>query len=501
MIGKVFSAAVMGIMAESVEIEADIAPGIPSFELTGNLSSTVREARERVRIALKNSNFKINPSRITINFTPANIYKDGTHFDLAMAVAILSSVGYMEQDLLQNTFFIGELGLDGHVCRVKAVLPMIICAKEHGMKLCFVPKENEKEASIIRGIKIIGVESLQQCVMVLNGKCQINDVKTDSNQCQKSNSLDYFQIKGLSSVKRAIVIAASALHNILMIGPPGSGKSAVAARISTILPELDYEDMIRITSTYSVAGLLNQDTYIIDERPFRAPHHTITTSAFSGGGLIPTPGEMSLADTGVLFLDEINLFKNEVIDAMRLPLEEHRININRIHGKYRYPANFMLVAAMNPCPCGFYPDKSRCNCRENDIRRYFGKINKPILDRIDMCIQVTKSSYEDITGNEADSISSHSMSVIVNKCFEIQKERYKNTDIKLNSRLEAEAIKKYCPLSKDASRFMKLVFDKYDLSTRGYYKTIRVARTIADIADSEIIEESHICEAIGYKLV
>lgn len=500
MISKVYSAAVIGIVARPVEIEADIAAGIPCFELTGNLSGTVREAKERVRIALRNSNFKINPSRITINITPADMHKDGTHFDLAMAVAVLSSLGIIDDDM-KGRFFVGELGLDGRVCRVKAVLPMVICARDYGYNICYVPKENEKEASVIKGIRVIGVNTLTECVMHIKGECEIAPCNGEIPRTVNAAKIDFSQIRGQKSVKRAVLIAAASMHNILLIGPPGAGKSMIASRIPTILPEPEFEDMLRITCMYSVAGMLNEGKYIINERPFRAPHHSITCSAFAGGGIVPIPGEMSLADAGVLFLDEFNLFRGEVIDSMRLPMENHFININRIHGNYKYPADFMLVAAMNPCACGFYPDRTRCKCREHEIKHYFGKINKPIMDRIDMCIRVTKSTYGEIKGDDEDNISSSEMKETVSRCFEIQKERYLNTGIRFNSRLESHQIKKYCRMSHDAEDFLHIVFDKYDLSARNYYKIIKVARTIADIDGCEIIEERHICEAIGYKLV
>lgn len=501
MVGKVYSATVLGIIAELVEVQTDVSAGIPCFELTGNLSSTTKEAKERVKIALKNSKIRINPSRITINLIPANIHKDGPHFDFAMAVSILIATGNISDKQTMECFFAGELGLDGKICPVKAILPMILCARNSGIKRCFVPIDNIREARIVNGIEIIGVSSISEFLDIIkNGYMESRIIDNEIKSIEACNE-DYSQIKGQNVGKRTCMIAAAARHNLLMIGPPGSGKSMLASRIRTIMPELTFEEKLRITSTYSVAGLLKNNNYLIEDRPFRKPYNTITKSAFSGGGTVPTPGEMSLSDGGILFLDEFNLFNVQVIDSMRIPLENHKISINRIHGTYEFPADFMLVAAMNPCKCGFYPDRSKCTCTEMDINRYFGKISKPIMDRIDICVSIPKNQFEDINGRLNDDISSSFMREKVMKAIEIQKERYKDLDISYNSELRSHEINKYCGMTEEASNLVKKAFDKLDLTARGYYKILKVARTIADLEGEDQISEANICEAIGYKSI
>ena len=501
MIGKVYSAAVTGIYAVPVEVQADVAPGIPYFELTGNLAGTTKEAKERVRIAIKNSKFQINPSKITINMIPANIRKEGTSYDLAVAVAVLTAVGVIAAKKVSGALFIGELGLDGGICNVSSILPMTLCARDNGFTICYVPMGNVGEASLVTGIRVIGISSLRECVDYINNGCNCRAHVDNNIDNTDDNNIDFADIRGQASAKRAITIAAAARHNLMLIGPPGAGKSMLASRIPTILPGLTDEERLRITSIYSVAGLLKDGLALIRSRPFRAPHHTISRPAFTGGGIIPSPGEISLSDLGVLFLDEINLFSNDVIDSLRLPMEEHRIRIRRLGGTYEYPADFMLVGAMNPCKCGYYPDRTRCNCNDRDIRRYFDRISGPVTDRIDMCVRVTKSGYDEITGAGGTEISSKDMREAVNYCIDIQKERFKKECFRYNSEIPSQLVNKYCTMSQSAKILMKSAFSQYDMSARTYYKIIKIARTIADTEQSDRIEEGHICEAIGYKLM
>ena len=501
MVGKVYSAAIFGVYAELVEIEADVSAGIPCYELTGNLGGTTKEAKERVRLALKNSNLRVNPSKITINLSPVNIRKEGPHFDLGIAIAVLKASGHISTDAGEGVFYAGELGLDGSVNPVKAVLPMVLCAKDNGFTACVVPKSNEQEAMIVSGIKIIGVNSLQQCLDYLNGEYEPVSAREELDIRNTEYGVDFSEIRGQYMAKRAALIAAASMHNLLMIGPPGAGKSMIAARIPTILPELSFDEAMEITRIYSVAGLVDEGRHGINERPFRSPEHTITASAMAGGGYNPIPGEMSLAHKGVLFLDELNMFHGNVIEAMRKPLETGHVVVNRLHGTYDYPADFMLVGAMNPCKCGYYPDRSRCTCTQNEVNAYFGKLSKPLLDRIDICVQVTKSSYEDINNEEATVITSAMMREKVEMAYNIQKERYHKCDFSLNSAIPSKYIKKYCEMTKDAALLLKSAYDRYDMSARSYFRTIKVARTIADIEASGLIEENHISEALGYKLV
>lgn len=501
MVGKVISAAVSGVTARLVEVEADVAAGIPSFELTGNLGGTAKEARERVRTALRNSKIRLNPGRITVNLAPANIRKEGPHFDLAIAAALLCACGLVPQEATRGVLFAGELRLDGGVNEVNAVLPMIISAAEAGMRRCIVPKGNMREGGFIDGIEVVGVSSLEECVSYLKGEKGLPPAgKFRFESVQESGGIDFGDIKGQRSLKRAVTVAAAGMHNLLMIGPPGSGKTMTAERLPTILPPLDYEQRTEIWRIYSVAGLLDGEALRMGKRPFRSPHHTVTAQTMAGGGRNPMPGEMSLAQHGILFLDEINLFDSRTVETLREPLENGRVRINRVGGAVEYPADFMLVAAMNPCRCGYYPDRRKCRCTPSDIKRHFGHISRPIMDRIDICVQAPTVAYEDIGGG-GDMYDSAHMRKDVERAFKAQQKRFENCGFDFNSEIPAALTAEYCRLEPQAEILMKKAYEGYGMSARGYYKILRTARTIADIEGNELIKTENISEAIGYKAV
>jgi len=499
---KVLSVSVIGMESYAVSVEVDVSRGLPQFATVGLPDASVKESRDRIKAAIKNSGYSFPRDHVTVNLAPADIRKEGTGFDLPIAVGILAAEELIAENTLQNCFFIGELSLDGSIKGVRGILPAAFKARELGGQSVFVPEENAAEAAMVDGINVYGVKTLPDVVEFLGARQTISPLCLDTRDLFHKNrhyDIDFSEIKGQKQALRALEIAAAGNHNVLMIGPPGSGKSMLARRLPTILPDLSFEEAIEVTKIFSVAGMLGSGETLKAARPFRSPHHTISDVGLVGGGQLPHPGEISLAHLGVLFLDELPEFKRNALEALRQPLEEGTISITRSTVTAAFPAQFMLVAAMNPCPCGYFGDRvHNCRCSPSQIRAYQTKISGPLLDRIDLHIEVPSVKYRALTGKEEGEPSAM-IKKRVDAARARQEKRFGASGVITNARMTEKHIRSFCAINEESHQLMEMAIEKLGLSARAMNRILKVSRTIADLEGLERIESVHVAEAIQYR--
>ena len=500
MICSVRTLGVTGIRGVNIMAECYISNGLPAFDIVGLPDAAVKEARERVRAAAKSSGITFPVSRITVNLAPASLKKSGTHYDLPILLSILSAAGSVRRPR-SDSAFIGELSLDGQLRPVSGVLPMALAARDEGVKALFVPYENAAEATLARGPVVYGIRNVRELAEALNGERVLTPHPLWEPAPQTENLLDFKDVLGQENVKRALEVAAAGSHNVLLIGPPGSGKSMLSKRLPSILPDMTWEESLEVSRIYSVMGQLTDKEPLISRRPFRSPHHTISNAGLAGGGTNPRPGEISMAHQGVLFLDELPEFRKDTLDMMRQPLEDGKVTISRVSGAVTYPAEFMLVCAMNPCKCGWYGDPSgRCRCSERAVNEYRGRISGPLLDRIDIVVEVPAVHFEDLR-TRAETEPSSEVKKRVDAARAIQNRRFGGKGGMCNARMGPGEMRKFCDLDEASSELMKQAFEAMGLTARSYDRILKVARTVADLEGSESIEPHHIAEAIQYRAV